>query len=312
VLIGSTEWMAQLAEDEMIRPLGNEIEPGELSAFVPSAVGAVHYAGRLYAYPQSVDSLALFYNPTLIPSPAKTLHELLLQVNSERGFAMPLDFFYAYWGLAAFGSRMFADIDLDRGIQADDGARAWLEWLREAARRPGFAFTVGRAEAEHMFIEHEAAYLVSGPWSLARLHAELPPEEIAVALLPSGPRDRAAPLLEVEGFMFNRSASPGAFAGGLAFARFVASAHSAEALLATGLQVPANVTVDLNSMPVMDELIDQAQLAQGVAQDNTWKRLARLGNELFRSVVMGDADVDEALDSFTQAVNLALATPGED
>jgi maltose-binding protein MalE len=305
VLIGSTEWMSLLAEDGMIRALNSEIKPEELSAFVPSALSAVQDNGVIYAYPESVHSVVLFYNPTLADSPPKTLHELMLQVDSEQGFVMPLNFFYAYWGLGAYGSGLAGD---DRGgAQIDEGAQAWLAWLQEAAHRPGFHFTVGRAEAEQMFTARKAAFLVSGPWSLPRLRAALPAGEIAAALLPSGPLDRAAPILEVEGFMVNRSATRDAFAAGMAFARFVAGAHGARALTATGVHVPANVTVDLTQAPLIDMLIDQAQLAEGVVQDAHWQALAANGTDLYREVVMENEDVATAAANFTRRMAQELS-----
>jgi ABC-type glycerol-3-phosphate transport system substrate-binding protein len=161
-----------------------------------------------------------------------------------------------------------------------------------------------------LFTSREAAYLVTGPWSLPRLRAALPPEEIAVALLPSGPRDRAAPVLEVEGFMINSSATPAAVAGGLAFARYVTSAQGAEDLLTTGLHVPANVTVDLSATPVIDQLSDQAHLAQGVIQDAAWRDVARLGDSLYESVVSGAMDVADAAAAFMQAAG-ALEAAGD-
>jgi maltose-binding protein MalE len=306
LLVGSTEWTALLAEEGMIRALNNEIRPEELSAFVPSALSAVQYNGEIFAYPESVHSVALFYNPLLADSPPKTLHELMLQVNSERGFAMPLSFFYAYWGLGAYGSTFLGD----GSVTLDQGAEAWLAWLQEAAHRPGFHFTVGRGEAEQMFIERKVAFLVSGPWSLPRLRANLPTGEIAAALLPSGPLDRAAPILEVEGFMVNVSATRDATATGMAFARFVTGAHGARALTATGVHVPANVTIDLSQEPLIDTLIDQAQLAEGVIQDERWQLLAANGTSLYRAVALHNDDVAAAAANFTRALGQALSEHG--
>jgi ABC-type glycerol-3-phosphate transport system substrate-binding protein len=222
----------------------------------------------------------------------------MLQVNSERGFVMPLSFFYAFWGLGAYGSSLAEE----GSMVVDEGAEAWLAWLQEAARRPGFHFTMGRAEAEQMFTERKAAFLVSGPWSLPRLRANLPAEELAAALLPSGPLDRAAPILEVEGFMVNTSATRDAAAAALAFARFVAGAHGAQALTATGVHVPANVTIDLAQEPLIDILIDQAQLAEGVIQDEHWQLLAAQGTNLYRAVVLDNEELTEAVANFTAAV----------
>lgn len=314
ILIGSTQWMALLAEAEMIAALDNDLRPGELANLIPAAVSAVQYDGRMYAYPESVRSVALIYNPTLVTAPPRTLHDLLLQVDNEHPLVMPLTFFYAYWGLAAFGGAV-SDTDSETGpaLQLDQTAASdWLDWLRTAARRPGFHFTTGRAEAEYAFLEGEAAYLVSGPWSLPRLQAAMPADEIAVALLPAGPADRARPILEVEGVMINATASQDAAAAGLAFARYLAGADSARALLATGVHVPANVTVSLAEMPLIDVLSEQAQMASGVVQDHHWQPVFAYGDTLYQSVVLENADSEAALAAFADAINRTPAAPASD
>lgn len=300
VLLDSTQWMAQLAEDELIRPLDNDLQPGEMGTFIPAAVNVVQYDDLLYAYPESVRSVALIYNPTMITTPPKTLHELLLQVDSEHPLAMPLTFFYAYWGLAAFGGEI---VDQDGALQFDQAAAAgWLDWLHTAARRPGFHFTSGRAEAEYMFLQRDIAFLISGPWSLPRLQAEMPADEIAVALLPSGPANRAAPILEVEGVMLNSSNSRDADAAGLAFARFLGGTDSGTALAATGAHVPANVTVPLAETPLLATLSAQAQMSAGVVQDSRWLRVFAAGGELYNSTVRGDAVTADAVAAFANAI----------
>lgn len=300
VLLDSTQWMAQLAEDELIRPLDNDLQPGELGTFIPAAVNVVQYDDLLYAYPESVRSVALIYNPTMITTPPKTIHELLLQVDGEHPLVMPLTFFYAYWGLAAFGGEI---ADQDGVLQFDQAAAAsWLDWLHTAARRPGFHFTSGRAEAEYMFLQRDVAFLISGPWSLPRLQAEMHAKEIGVALLPSGPANRSAPILEVEGVMLNSSNSHDADAAGLAFARFLGGAASGTALAATGAHVPANVTVPLAEMPLLATLSAQAQMSAGVVQDSRWLRVFAAGDELYNSTVRGDVDTAAAVAAFATTI----------
>jgi arabinogalactan oligomer/maltooligosaccharide transport system substrate-binding protein len=306
VLLGSTEWLALLAEEGLIRPLTSDMRPGELTAFVPSAVKGVTLNGSIYAYPESVHSLALFYNPTLVASPPKSLRELQLQVDLDHRFSMPLSLFYSYWGLHAFGGEIY---DAEGNIAFNQGALDWLDWLQSAAHQPGFVFTTGRGEAEQLFATGEAAYMVGGPWSLPRLRAALPPDELAVTILPSGPVDQAAPVLEVEGFMINSSAGVDATAAAMAFARFVTSTQSAQLLLQTGDHVPANVIINIAQDPLIDAFIDQAQLAEPVVQDEAWQEADLLSRPFLREVVLGGsvsaANLETAASDFADALNEA-------
>jgi maltose-binding protein MalE len=306
VLLASTEWLALLADEQLIRPLTGEIQPGELASFVPSAVKGVALDGTIYAFPESVHSLALFYNPKLVASPPKSLRELQLQVDLDHRFSMSLSLFYYYWGLHAFGGEIHDD---EGRIAFDQGALNWLAWLQAAAHQPGFAFTTGRAEAEQLFATREAVYLVSGPWSLPRLRAALPADEIAVTFLPSGPVDQAAPVLEVEGFMINSSASVDATKVGMAFARYVTSTPSAQLLLQTGEHVPANVIIDVAQDPVIDAFIDQAQLAEPLVQDQAWQRADLLSRPFLREIAFGGSmsatNLEAVASAFAVAVNMA-------
>jgi maltose-binding protein MalE len=181
LLLDSTQFVATLAADGLIRPLNDVVDPSRLSQFVPNSVNSLRYQGRLYGYPEAARSLALIYNPKLVHHPPQTLDDLLLTVDLDHQFAMPLSFFYDFWGLGAFGGRLF---DENRVAVLDQGGMVeWLQWLRDAAARPGFIFTDGRSPAEDLFIARKAAFLVTGPWSLPKLYNAMPKDEIAVSML---------------------------------------------------------------------------------------------------------------------------------
>jgi maltose-binding protein MalE len=306
LLLDSTEFLATLAANDQIRPISDVIDPTRLTQFVPSTVQAMRHNGLMYGYPEASRSIALIYNPTLIANPPQTLDDLLLQVDLDNQFAMPLTFFYSFWGLGAFGGRLF---DEDRQAILDQGGMVeWLQWLRDAAALPGFVFTDARPAAEDLFIEGEAAFLVSGPWSLPRLYANMPKESIAVTMLPAGPRNVASPMLEVEAFMFNPQASDDQVQAGLAFVRFVTSRQSQERLLATGVHVPANVTVDTSADPVISGFRNQTHTAYPAVQDEYWNVVLAEGDGVYHATVLEGADIEQAVAGFNFLVNATNAS----
>jgi maltose-binding protein MalE len=277
------------------------LDPSRLTQFVPTAVSSLRYQGQLYAYPEGARSLALFYNPKLVPHPPQTLDDLLLMVDLDHQFAMPLTFFYAFWGIEAFGGSLFDENNvavLDQGGMAN-----WLEWLRDAATRPGFVFTEKRAPAEDLFIQGKAAFLVSGSWSLPRLYAALSKDEIAVTLLPAGPANVAKPILEVEAFMFNPAVDADRLQAGLAFARYVTNRANQQRLLATGVHVPANVTVNASQDPVINALRDQTHATVPAVQDHAWDVVLANGDALYQETVLGNRPTGAAVAAFTKLVN---------
>jgi ABC-type glycerol-3-phosphate transport system substrate-binding protein len=301
LLLDSTQFVATLAEDGLIRPLNDVVDPARLSQFVPTSVHSLRYGGQLYGIPEAARSVALIYNPKLAPHPPQSLDDLLLAVDLEHQFAMPLTFFYGFWGLGAFGGRMF---NADRVAVLDQGGMAeWLQWLHDAANQPGFVFTEGRGPAEDLFIDRKAAFLVTGPWSLPKLYNAMPKDEIAVAMLPAGPANVAAPILEVEAFMFRPDIDPDKLQAGLAFARFVTSGPNQERLLATGVHVPANVTVDASTDPIISGFRNQTQTAFPAIQDGNWAVVFEHGDKLYQDTVLGDQPPQAAVEEFTALVN---------
>jgi arabinogalactan oligomer/maltooligosaccharide transport system substrate-binding protein len=301
LLLDSTQFVATLAQDGMIRPLNDVLDPARLTQFVPTSIVSLRYQGQLYAYPEAARSVALIYNPKLIRQAPQTLDDLLLAVDLDRQFAMPLSFFYGYWGLGAFGGQMF---NAERVAVLDQGGMAeWLQWLHDAANLPGFVFTDGRGAAEDLFVERKAAFLVSGPWSLPKLYEAMPKDEIAVAMLPAGPVNVARPILEVEALMFHPEIDADKLQAGLAFARFLASRPNQQRLLETGTFVPANVTVDASADPVIAGFRDQTQTAFPAIQDKYWAVVFENGDQLYEETVIGNRPPDVAVAEFTALVN---------
>jgi arabinogalactan oligomer / maltooligosaccharide transport system substrate-binding protein len=301
MLLDSTQFIATYAQDGLVRPLNDVIDPARLTQVVPTAVNSLRYHGQLYGYPENARSLALFYNPKLILHPPQTLDDLLLMVDLDHQFAMPLTFFYAFWGIEAFGGRLFDENNvavLDQGGMVD-----WLEWLHDTATHPGFVFTAKRATAEDLFIEGKAAFLISGPWSLPRLYEAMPADEIRVALLPAGPADVAKPILEVEAFLFNPAIDDDKLQAGLAFARFVTGRANQQRLLATGMHVPANVTVNASQDPVISAFRDQTHATYPAVQDRSWDILLASGDSLYQETVLGNRPAVAAVAAFTKLVN---------
>lgn len=304
ILLSYSTYIGLLAADGLVRSLNNDVTAVELSTFVPSAVEALRYGGRLYGYPESVSGVALIYNPKLAPEPPRTLDALKLQVDGDHQFAMPPTFYDAYWGLGAFNAQVLA-ADNRCALDSPEAAK-WLEWLHAAANRPGFTFTKTLDEAQDLFIERRAAYLVSGPWALERLRAALPDDEIAVTTLPAGPANLAAPLVDVAGFVFPPSATDATVEAGLALARHISSRASEQKLLATGMHVPANITVDVSSAPTVNGFLDQAQWAQGSVQSQQWKTLFAQGDALYQQVVEQGDDAPAALKQFCAQVDATV------
>ncbi len=303
VLFESSRWLGRLAEDGLILDLTESVKPDFLQQFLPEAVQSTRYTGQLYAIPESLDTVALYYNPAMISDPPNDLHAMMLTVDADRRAALPVSFFDGYWGMDPFGG---FDFDSYSGeVLKTDGLAAWLEALRTYDAQPGVDLTFDRAAAEDAFAAGEAAYLISGPWALDRLKQDLGEYQLRVVPLPNGPFQAGSPLLRVRGAMVNANASDSAADLALAFGRFLSLRASQQQFLDAGGHVTASVIVDLSEHPNLESFREQAKVAAQVVETSKFATMEQLGDQLYQAVLVDGADPAEAVQAFVEAVDAA-------
>jgi arabinogalactan oligomer/maltooligosaccharide transport system substrate-binding protein len=307
ILFESSRLTAQLAAAGLVHDVSGLVDATYLQRFIPDAEAALRpstnsgqSSGRLYGLPVSVAVLALYYNTNLVEDPLLNLNEVPIRVTSERQFALPVSFFLGYWGFAPFGGFEF---DPQTGaVLEDEGLLNWLEWLQRAQGQPGMVITADFDRAEDLFARGEAAYFVSGPWSLSRLRRELGEENFRVAPLPAGPEGLSSPILQVQGVMANPNSSEEATVVAVAFGRYLADPESQQLLLDTGSHVSAVVNVDLSDFPHLYGFREQAKVSAVVTATPGFAALEKRGDELFEDVLVRGLSPAEAVAEFREAI----------
>ena len=215
--------------------------------------------------------------------------------------ALPVGFFWGYWGMAPFGGFEF---DSYSGrIGTTTGLVNWLSTLQQRDIEAGIDFYFDDEAAEDAFAFEEAAYLVSGPWSLPRLRQELGEARFQVVPLPSGPLMAGNPMLQVVGTVVSADADDLAVEGALAFSHFLNLHPSQQRLAATGSHVSASVTVDLSDYPNIEGFREQAKAAALVVENSNFARLEAEGDLLYQTVLIDGVDPEEAVPAFVAAVH---------
>ncbi|MEI2776513.1 MAG: extracellular solute-binding protein [Tetrasphaera sp.] len=303
VLFESSRWMAPLAEEGLLLDLTERVAPRFLQQFMPNTVATMRYRGRLYGIPESVTVLALFYNNTAVSEPPIDVQMLALGVSATQRLALPVGFFWGYWGMDPFGGFTF---DSYSGkILESAGLVAWLQALQHVDPMPGVELYFDFGAAEDAFAYEEAAYLVSGPWSLPRLRQTVGLDNFQVTPLPNGPVGPGSPMLQVQGTMINGNASTLAIDVALAFGQFINLPESQERFLPTESHVTASVTVDLTDYPNLESFREQAKAAALVVENSNFVLLEDLGDQLYRDVLGTGADPTVAVPAFVEAVHAA-------
>ena len=189
-------WLPRLAESERLVAAPE----AELAGFTPQALELATWQGRVYGLPQSIDGLALLYEPRAIeaanvPWPPTTLEALehavaRLAVTHRHGFSARADGYWFTAWLRAAGGRL---LDADGVHIAEPAAQEALERYARLIE-DGLAFVPpagDEAQAEaRRFARGELPLLVGGPWTLAELGTAA--GRVKVAPYPLAPDGSAA------------------------------------------------------------------------------------------------------------------------
>jgi len=299
ILLESSRWTSRLAEQGLILDLSDYVQTEDLEKLIPEAASSMRYQRRLYGIPQSVSVLALLYNKDMIDTPPTSLEELLIQVSPEYRWALPMRFFYGYWGLKPFGG--FSFNSEDGLIEESAGLVPWLSWLQEMQVRPGFDLTFDPQVAVDAFARGEAAFLVAGPWVLPQLREDLGGERIGVASLPGGPDGPGSPILQVEGVMVNAN-SDSLIEETVAFSRYLSLPESQAILLGTGTHISASVVANMDDLPLLRGFQEEAKLATVVDENSNFAAMEALGDVMYEDVLLDGVDPQTAVQAFETAV----------
>jgi ABC-type glycerol-3-phosphate transport system substrate-binding protein len=270
VLLPNT-WLGSLAATDVLLPLDDLLPAAEQKALIQVALGGARAGGadgkqRLYAWPISVDTLALYYDKrNFLTPPADTA----AQLQNAHGLGAP-DATPPRWGLAlnlsventigylyAAGGQIFDDGGkVVLGGAGRAGAERWLGWLaqlkddKQLLARADSSIEVDRELKDgHVLMTFDWAHQLS-------FYRSLWGENLGVAALPLLSATNQPPAAYVRGdvLAINSRVSAAERAVALAFLRFMAGAEAQRALLLSDLQ-PA-----LADLPLEGNDIDGGQL----------------------------------------------------
>jgi arabinogalactan oligomer/maltooligosaccharide transport system substrate-binding protein len=173
-----------------------------------TAITADTVDGKLYAIPESMKAVALFYRTDLLPTPPTTTDDWLTAVKTT-----PLGLVYgangggAYyqWGFyGAFGGKILAD-DGTCAATANTGVADSMKFLTDFKAAGGILYQ-NDTDAKTDFLSGKIAGFIDGPWQTGDLSKALG-DKLAVAPGPSGPGGAFSPMAAPDGFYINDSSA---------------------------------------------------------------------------------------------------------
>jgi len=298
LVIGNIDWVGKFADAGLIAPLDHLMTPAVTATFAQTALDAVRYKGHSYALPESLESVALYYNKALLPSAPDSLQQLIdaapKRPKDTYPFVLNVDFYFSAGLLFAHGGQIFGS---DGNIAIDSPeSRRWLETLQKLNQVEGFILKSDYGKADALFKEGKAGAIINGPWALSDYEKALG-DRLGVALLPkvAGEGTEMLPFVGVKCLMFSTNPNDEQRQRAFHFAQFMTSTPMAELLLKEAGHLPSNRLVKAANSAAQSVFIAQTQrgkpLPVNPAMELVWEPM---GKAIDR-VLTGDASPDEAI-----------------
>ncbi len=302
LVIGATDWIGKLAQSEVIAPLDDILDDETRQRIRPFALDALRYRGHLYAIPESLETVALYYNKRLVSRLPRNLQELVIRANSRDYWKG--DFLLAYNTQFYFSSGYLFGRGvglLDRGddVQVDTPeAVRWLTWLRDLKANPAIAAKSDYGRADGLFRDGKAAMTVNGMWALRDYQAALG-QDLGVATLPEvEPGRPASPFVGVKCLMVNPNGGKASVDKALEFARFLISPDVAKIMMDVAGHVPVVQDVEFASTDLLAPFARQAELGTALPaapeMREVWGPMDQAIEKVMTDVSSPDAAIREA------------------
>lgn len=291
LVLAPTWWLSDFVDLGVVQPLDMSVDAATLDGYWPAAVDNLRWNGQLYGLPTDFELVSLFVNTALAPGGApQTTADMLSQAQAAptQGAGFYNSLYHLFWGLPAYGGRLFNEngaVVLDQG----GDVAGYLSWLRQMSETQGSYVDTDYGMLLDRFKKGEFAYFVDGPWAIDELSAALG-SNLAVAGLPSGPLGPAQPWLHADGVMLNPRAAPEQQRLALLFAQHLTSAESGAALASLAKRLPANRNTVSGDNPLLQGFMNQAATAQSMPNRPEMEEVWGYAGDMVVKVVDGKAD----------------------
>lgn len=306
ILIATSDWLATLYAANLVRPITKDSTSGNI--YLKSSLDALTIDDQLYGIPLALQTAALYYNTTLVETPARTLADLLAEAQADKAVALGTQFERAFWGVQGFGQNLFAPLTED--TEPYLALIKWLVWLKEAQENPNIIMGRDAVALRQLFAEGRAAYYVGVPDDLTLLQEALGKTAVNVVPLPLGPDGPAGPVLHVEALLFNPHSTTDQLNAALVLGRFLTNEEQGAMLMRETQRVPANrqVRVNQQTSPVVWGFSQQARTAVIPPKSPNWLTITEAGDDVYTAVLAGEADAATAVCAFMTTIQQKPAT----
>lgn len=283
-----------------------------INSFVDAAKVASSYEGKLYGYPLSIETYALFYNKDIIKNPPKTWDEVIdfaktWNDKSQNRYALVWgvgNAYYSYMFMTAYGSQLFGPNGDDKS-QHNINSPATVKGLQYFQSLRKQILDVPSADmtddfCNSAFEQGTAPMVITGPWKISDFNKTV--SNYGITTLPGFGDGKPA-----TSFSGVRIAFVSAYSDhpeeAEAFARFLTEKASLEKRFEITNQIPPRTDIKITD-PLSNGILEQAEYAfpmPTISQMGTyWSAMA----SAYAGIWDGD-DVVQDLDAAAAAMEAA-------
>lgn len=306
LLIGNGDWSGKLAESDLLLRTDELFTQEELSRFHPKSLESLKLGGKLYALPESRETVVLYYNKRLVPKPPATVDEMIATATGmagvQYGMVFNTNFYFSMGYFFGNGMRLFDD----QGTLAikSAGTQAGLDLVDRMSRTKGILTNHEYSKADSLYKEGQTGMIINGPWALVDYQAKLG-KDLGLATLPAvAPGKPAASWVGVKCLMFNNNADDGHRKLAKDFALFMTTPESQAFLAEKAGHIPAVVGAKLPADSPLAVFQAQADMGTPANISNEVSLVWDPMDKALRQVVQHEAGPEAALkeaDSTIQA-----------
>lgn len=301
LLIGPKDWIGELSQAGLIVPLDDMREAAGLNNLNPAALEANTFQGKIWAFPESTEAVALYYNTDKVKTPPKDADELL-KLAQESGFALDSKFYHTMGIFSAFGAKLFDDnakCILDQG----DGAVKALEWLKTAKDTPNVITDSQDAKLDAAFKDAQVSMIFNGPWASGDYVKALGDGKVAIAPPIKMGEGTFAPFLGTKNVFVGANSTADAKAAAVKFLNFLSQPETQEIFVGVG-HIPSNPNVKIDN-PISAGFLAQTQSATYFPNEPEMGAVWTPAGDMITKVLEGQATPADAVKEACATINAA-------
>jgi len=298
LLIGPKDWIGELSQAGLIAPLDDLSAKIGLDQLNQSAVDANKFQGKVWAFPESTEAIALWYNKDKVKEAPKSLDELLKQA-AEVGLAQTTQFYGSVGLLLAEDGKV---LDANQACALDQGKSVVdaLTYLKTAKGTPNVIADSDGGKLGAAFKDGKVGFIFDGPWATGDYVKALGADKLGIAEPIAVGTGKFAPFLGTKNVFLSANSKGGP---ALDFLKFM-SEPTTQAMLTKVGHIPSNPNVKVDD-PFIAGFLKQTASASYFPNEPEMGAVWTPAGDMITKVIEGKSTPEEAVKEACATINAA-------